>query len=249
MDFASCIFKDHLYFGSFPSPIMWKELSEFGISLFIDLTSSVEKRIHKLYDYYRLENKKRYSFHYLNYPIPDNECPSDIYHFKSFLRHIIQIGFISAHPKIYIHCRGGHGRSGLLVAGLLCYLTNIEPQQAIQKITEAHRERKLLRHHWKSVECPKNKNQRQFIMFHFQPTYVSHVDHPLEEFLKKSFPRPMFMKEKDSPSFFMIDICLILRHLLLHSIYDKEGHRYIRLHYDDICNTKVAEINKSSSLA
>ena len=227
---------------------MWKELSEFGISLFIDMTSTMEKRIHKLYDYYRLENKKSHPFQYLNYPIPDNECPSDIFHFKSFLRHIIQIGFISAHPKIYIHCRGGHGRSGLLVAGLLCYLTNIHPHQAIQKITKAHRERKLLRHHWKSVECPKNKNQRQFILFHFQPTYIPLFYSHLEEFLKKSFPRPVFMKDSTSS---MIDICLILRNLLLHSMFDKYGHRYICLHYEEvaICNTNVAEINKSSSLA
>ena len=71
----------------------------------------------------------------------------------------------------------------------------------------------------------------------------------LHDFLKKSFPRPMLMK--DSPTSF-IDICLILRHLLLHSLYDKKGQRYICLHYEDVtagCRTKVAEINKSSSMA
>jgi len=34
--------------------------------------------------------------------------------------------------KLYIHCRGGHGRAGLVVACLLCSIYDYPPEKSIE---------------------------------------------------------------------------------------------------------------------
>lgn len=69
---------------------------------------------------------------YFNYPIPDMSVPTkkqlyDIVHHVQTL--------LTSKKRVYIHCWGGHGRTGVVVGALLIY-NGYTPQNALAKIKE-----------------------------------------------------------------------------------------------------------------
>jgi len=163
-DFCSLVLPHRLYFGGFPSETALQQLQELGVTYMVDLTTPEEKKILTPY------HKKLQTMVYLNFPIEDNQVPMDEEAFRDFL---VWTASILDKECLYIHCKGGHGRSGMVAASLLCYLYHWEPSHAIAHVTRAHQTRETLSPRWKHRLCPANKNQRVFIETLFSEKILS----------------------------------------------------------------------------
>ena len=157
MEISSYFIENKCLFGPYPTNEQVIELEKNGITYFIDLTT-------------RYEKIKRYncSVNYISYPIKDNSIPDDSKSFLELVKYISDlIRDSEKHEKFYIHCKGGHGRSGLLVACILCYIKKIDAIESIRKTTEFHRNRPTLKQKWYDVECPNINCQQNFIKLLF----------------------------------------------------------------------------------
>lgn len=105
---------------------------------------------------------------YINYPITDMNIPESMYRLKQTLDQVLQ------HPRIYIHCRGGHGRAGLVVAALCLQAQDCTtPQQALTRVHEAHQERKEMTDRFRKMGSPQRLSQKQFVR-----DYASYLKEP-----------------------------------------------------------------------
>lgn len=163
MNRSSEFIKNIALFGGFPTQKCVNEFEKLGVKYFINLTCDGEKGITPYTTKYT----------YIHYPISDLRIPTC---WKSFSKFIIRIGniikCINKGEKIYIHCKGGHGRSGIVVASLLCYLYKITPSEAITKTTEYHNSRKEMKEKWRKIGCPQTRGQKHFITKFFEPLYI-----------------------------------------------------------------------------
>ena len=162
-NFCSVYKPGKVYFGGYPSQEWFNKLREFGITLFVDLTTKYEKHILPY----------TYSFNStIHFPIRDNSIP---YNAEIYSKFIINLSnrILSGKEKIYVHCKGGHGRSGMVIASLMCYIDNLHPVQAIEKTTVLHSNRKNLKSKYKNIKCPDNNNQIQYVMELFNPIFIT----------------------------------------------------------------------------
>ena len=164
-DFASVVLPDRVYFGCMPNQQQLELLKEQKFKYIINVMSDAEKNRFT----YPL-SPSTLSMHLLVFPLPDQRVPL---HAQHFLRWIAYLGNIvvkmNTHEKMYIHCRGGHGRSGLVAGCLLYWYWKIHCSKAltgeecIQKLTTAHCQRKILNPKYLVQNCPVAKCQQQFL--------------------------------------------------------------------------------------
>lgn len=163
--------EDKCLFGSYPSSEKdITDLIDLGVILFINLVSKEEKSTLK--DYKNIINKYKgeKNIEYINFPIPDNKYPNNAYDFYKLIHYIsnrIKYINIRNNEKVYIHCKGGHGRSGMTACFILCLLYNITPEISIKYITDCHKNRVNLKKKWINSKCPNSKRQRFFIFKSF----------------------------------------------------------------------------------
>lgn len=163
MDRSSEFLKGKGLFGSYPTQDSVKELEKNGVRYFFDLTCKGEKKI------------KKYTTNYVyyNYPIVDNSVPTNWQTFAQFILKIANtIKSLHNEEYIYVHCRGGHGRAGIVVACLLCHLKKIPASEAISQTTMYHNLRIDLKEKWKKVGSPQTRSQKRFIGKFFEPIYI-----------------------------------------------------------------------------
>lgn len=215
--FASLVYQDSVYFGGYPSKEWFDILVQHGTKIFVDVTNDEEKASYSLYPYFT--NMPHNDIEYCNYPIEDNNIPEDIPKFKEFVYHLSEkINNLKTGEKVYIHCKGGHGRSGMLVACILCYLQNIFPETALQMTTLAHSQRENLRLKWKNSRCPQTFRQRKFVIDVFRPIiitstlYQEKISDKWVDFLHESSIRPI--KDK-SNSKLLSEVLVHLRRVLM----------------------------------
>jgi hypothetical protein len=147
-----------LLFGGYPSGDHFEYLKSIGVRYFIDLTTPYEKKKLPVY------NIKDDKIIYVNFPIRDNFIPYDMNFFNEFIVWLIfTISVMKENELMYIHCKGGHGRSGMVLCCILCLMYEISPQKSIEETTISHNERPLLTPKWKSRLCPSNEIQRIFV--------------------------------------------------------------------------------------
>jgi hypothetical protein len=163
MDYSSEFIKDKALFGSYPTQENVYDFENIGVRHFIDLTSSSEKNV----------SPYKTQYNYIRYPIADQKVPTN---WKSFSRFIVSISEIilslKGTEKIYIHCKGGHGRSGVVVSCLLCYMYNISPEESLEKTSFCHSKRKIMKDKWRKIGSPQTRMQKNFVLKFFEPLYV-----------------------------------------------------------------------------
>ena len=165
MDYCSFFIKDKALFGSYPDEDRFQQLLSNGVKYFVDLTTITEQ--HELYKYKNNEN-----IQYINFPIIDKKYPTNILSFVKFIINVCNIlKKLRGNDKLYIHCKGGHGRSGVVVASLLCYIYNIEPEHALEKTTRYHSQREKMRERWRKIGSPQTNHQKTFVMKLFKNLY------------------------------------------------------------------------------
>ncbi len=170
---------DKALFGCYPSSANVTELHSVGVRHFVDLTSPGD-----------IPPTDTYSHPgHIRYPIPDMGVPRDIPDFSRFILSLGDLLRESSH-KLYVHCRGGHGRAGLVVACLLCLMEKVNPATAISLTTLYHNKRKQMRRKWRQLGSPQTKRQRSMVFTMFKPMYffnstISHY-YPTEGFCSVS---------------------------------------------------------------
>jgi hypothetical protein len=163
MNQSSFFIEKKALFGGYPNHKQLIELKEEGVVWFVDLTHKYEKNI------------KRYSHlvnNWVNYPIKDGHIPEDKKKFTIFL-FIIQMILESLKPgeKLYLHCRGGHGRSSMVIACFLGILLNIPPDESLNLVNEYHALRPNLSSKW-LTRRPLSLKQQKFVEGFFGSLYL-----------------------------------------------------------------------------
>lgn len=160
---TSCYFiPDKAIFGCSPSQESVYELEKMGVRYFVDLTTDEEK-VSKVKPY-----KTKYT--YISYPIVDRHIPTNL---QTYAKFIIELSHIIEHlrknEKVYINCRAGLGRSGVVAASILCYITNTLPDKSIDYISRSLDSRKVLKDKWRKIGAPQTCSQKKFIYKFFFP--------------------------------------------------------------------------------
>lgn len=153
--------KNKALFGPYPSPEDVKYLESIGVLYFIDLTE-----MNKLPPY-EISSKSKF----IKFPIPDMKVPTDYIQFSSFIVYLDDIlKHLKGNQKIYVHCRGGNGRSGVVVACLLMrHHPRLTALDALQLTSKYHSERVNLKLKWKIVGAPQTITQKNYVLKLFTP--------------------------------------------------------------------------------
>lgn len=151
-------------FGGYPKQEQVYMLEkEFKVRYFVNLTCISENL-----DKYNVSDTS----YYFSYPIKDYSYPSDKKLFSSFIVYLSEIIKNLKHDeKIYIHCKGGHGRVGIVVASLLCYIKNISVEDSLELTNEYHKNREIMKEKWRNIGSPQTYNQKKFVYKLFEPIY------------------------------------------------------------------------------
>jgi protein-tyrosine phosphatase len=154
MERCSYFIENKALFGGFPTQEIVKELENMGVRYFVDLTRFNESKTTPYCTHYE----------YIHYPIMDHSIPRDLtdfVYFIAYIGHIINI--LEEGELIYIHCKGGHGRSGVVVASLLCSINKITPDESIKLTSEYHSRRTVMREKWRIIGSPQTRHQKMFV--------------------------------------------------------------------------------------
>ena len=78
--------------------------------------------------------------HFLNCPIEDHETLQDnqMWEFIEELGKLLEI----RNRNVYIHCKGGHGRTGMVLVNLLQYIFGVDNNSAMEILRNSHKKRK-----------------------------------------------------------------------------------------------------------
>lgn len=162
MNYCSYFLKDKALFGGYPDQSRVDELENNNVRYFVNLTHSDERYIQPY--------KTNYT--YISFPIYDRNIPKNLKQFSVFILELARIiKTLSKSNKMYIHCRGGHGRCGIVVACLLCYIMNITPADALKRTNHYHSNRVTMRNKWRKIGSPQTKTQKTFVIRFFEPLY------------------------------------------------------------------------------
>lgn len=199
MDTCSYFIKDKALFGSYPSDVSVKELEDNGVRYFVNLTYDDEDKIKQYHTNYQI----------ITYNIKDRSVPYDLLTFTQFISHLADIiKQLKISEKIYIHCKGGHGRSGLVVACLICYIFKLSPYEALNYTSKCHSNRSVMREKWRKIGSPQTHLQKKFVHQLFRPINYARMfkghfapsdDHPpemsLRDYYQKKIESNTEMKE------------------------------------------------------
>ncbi len=165
MDHASYFIDNKALFGSYPDPDCVKELQENDVTIFVDVTNENDN-LNSYREYLRECDI------YMNFPIDDRHYPENSTKFIQFLLELKRhIDMLTSNKKMYVHCRGGHGRAGVIVACLLCLTRNIKPEEALYLTNGYHSNRKIMKNKWRLIGSPQTRYQKIFIFRMFKELY------------------------------------------------------------------------------
>jgi hypothetical protein len=75
---------------------------------------------------------------------------------------------IDAKTKIFIHCKGGHGRSGVVISCLLCNIFNLTPKESLEYTNKCHSKRLVMKDKWRKIGSPQTFLQKRFVYKFFE---------------------------------------------------------------------------------
>jgi len=164
MNYASFFIKDKGLFGSYPNQERVIELEENGVIYFVNLTFENEKNILP----YKTNNNV------ISYPIRDRSYPDNLVEFTKLIINLKKIiEGLKNNEKIYLHCRGGHGRVGILVSVLLFYMFNLNVKDALELTNKYHGERLIMKEKWRIIGSPQTYNQKKFVYNYCSPIFFN----------------------------------------------------------------------------
>jgi hypothetical protein len=170
MNRTSFFIENKALFGSFPDKNNIIDLENNGVKYFVDLTCKNESGIER-YNEMLCNNSV-----YIQYEITDHNIPKNWKTFSTFIIYISNIiTKLNEKELIYIHCKGGHGRSCIVVSCILCYLHNISPTDSINYINICHNNRIDMKDKWRRIGFPQAYYQEKFIYNFFSDFYINEI--------------------------------------------------------------------------
>lgn len=162
MDKCSYFIENLALFGSSPCQEFVNYLEdELGIKYFVDLTYENE---HNIESYTTRYTKIRH-------PIKDQKIPTNRLEFCKLILSLVEI--LKRGGKMYVHCKGGHGRSGVVVAGIIGVFYGVSAEKALDMTRDSHQKRKTMRDRWRAIGSPQTYAQKEFIRNLFYPIYYN----------------------------------------------------------------------------
>lgn len=163
MNRSNYFIENKAIFGVYPTQEDIHELEDNNVFYFLDLTVNYEPGT---VGYHTSRN-------YENYPIGDRDVPKDTISFTMLLlKYSNIIKNLTDDKKVYIHCRGGHGRSGMVAACLLAIINKCSSHDAMNITSKCHSERLIMTEKWRRLGSPQSKTQRNFVNTFFRPFYM-----------------------------------------------------------------------------
>ena len=144
---------EHPLFGIYKSsirgniPALW----EFGITVFLDLTQSYEV---PEYASFLPSDVQRISF-----PIRNCDVPSSVESVMDLFRRLEQLMHEQPRAKLYIHCHGGVGRTGIIVACYYIYFEHLSFEEALDKMGRQYAQAPRS----KFMNAPETKRQIEYV--------------------------------------------------------------------------------------
>ena len=141
----------NIYFGKYPNEETLNTLLDLKIDTVINLTHFLED----LPKYALPESVKLIYF-----PIPDFGIEEDdkVEKLISYILNNLLPG------NIYIHCKGGHGRSGTISALLYGKLYNKNGEESLNYIRECHEKRKTMSRRMRFLGSPQSTSQKEQVL-------------------------------------------------------------------------------------
>lgn len=170
MNTSSYFIKDKALFGSYPDENTIKEFEEMGVVCYVDLTEKHEKNIEP----YKTTGE------IMCFPIEDRSIPSDLEEFTKFIIKVsAKIKNLREGEKIYVHCKGGHGRSGVVVACILCHIFKLSAYESLLYTSQCHKNRLIMRDKWRKIGSPQTYIQKKFVHTFFKPLNYTRMNRGL----------------------------------------------------------------------
>lgn len=165
MEFCSPFCKNG-YYGGYPrNEEEFKSLLKNNVKMFVDLTTLKEQNSFQF-----IYNKNILftdNLTYINYSIIDNRTPKDNTSFLNLVYYIAK-KIKSEDYNVYIHCKGGNGRSSMFICCLLLIIDEIYVKNDINFLFEnvkiMHKKRKNLKEKYWYIDCPQVFLQRQYVI-------------------------------------------------------------------------------------
>jgi hypothetical protein len=152
-DWISCVIPDRIYFGPLPTDCMIQHLKNDRFTTIVNVTEDPHE--HQT----------------IHFPIKDNSIPTDTNAYISFILSLKKV-YQNSSNKMYIHCKGGHSRSSMVVVSLLCCIYHQEMKHIVNKVIKCHQTRINLRTVWRH-KSPFNYIQYNFLYCIHKNVYIN----------------------------------------------------------------------------
>ena len=227
MNTSSYFIHNKALFGSYPNNDKVRYLEGIGVEYFVDLTTTND-------------NVENYSTTktVIKFPIKDRKTPNNIKNFSNIVLTILKIiKELKTNEKIYIHCKGGHGRSGILVACLLVLHNDITAQEALNLTSKFHSNRTLMKEKWRKIGSPQTYSQRKFVIDLFNPIVFTNVSNGFKSGLSNLSNNSIII---DGVKYDNAEVAYHLLQMTNRNINTKNIY-YIRKHYQGKYYTNIEQ--------
>jgi hypothetical protein len=164
METSSFFIEGKAMFGSYPTQESVDILEEEGVRCFVNLTHEDETKIAPYTTKYK----------YISFPIADYGIPTDRFLFTKFIYQLCEtIRSLPTGELVYIHCKGGHGRAGIVVSCVISEIFSVDTLTALRYTSECHSKRSVMRDKWRRIGSPQTTNQKQFVHDTFRECFIS----------------------------------------------------------------------------
>lgn len=154
-EWSSILLPGRLYFGAYPTDDLLHQIDVDRFSHVVDLTVPGEIDV---------PYHTRRPFQVLRFAIQDRSVPEDGLEYCAFVSHIADLLKTDPAAKVFVHCRGGHGRSSMFCVSLWMRLYPLASlHEAIFAVNVAHITRTHLRPKWRNRRIPFNHLQHTFL--------------------------------------------------------------------------------------
>ena len=158
--FSALVCSESVRFGAYPTNEDVVHLSAEGFAAILDVTEPADHAKAALQNrvlYYECPS----TWSRLHIPLPDR-TPGTVDDAKTMVEWVLNI-LNTTNDGVYIHCRGGHGRSATIAALVVHALENTNHLQTIRIIRDVHRTRTIMDPKWRKLGAPQTQSQKRFI--------------------------------------------------------------------------------------
>lgn len=166
-DFAFSLIGGRLWVGKYPTDGEISIIEGQGFTHIVNLCTKDEVT----WEPYRVKSlitSIAYPFHDGSKQTPESEASSNYKLWTTFTDFLLELKEILSNRtnKVYIHCKGGHGRSPMIAAILYGILENKCPEEALEYIKASHQTRITMDPKWRRLGAPQRNRQKEIVRYY-----------------------------------------------------------------------------------